>query len=202
MSGTRWLSISLGILIFILGVFSWTEHATHIDLQHNLSRWTHRDITIEHLSLGVFSSGVRRMVIPTENRTTFTNDIEVEAIEVEYTPLAFMEDVTILQRVQVDGLIIHWKGLLGTNIRQLIDNIKDSFPRTPRVKRAAKHSHSRVEIHEISLTNTTIIVHIGHNTEAILLPDLTLNDVNGTHSNVLKQIVEQLQHGIKERHNN
>ena len=201
MNGTRWLWIGIGALVLSLGVFSWTEHETHVDLQHNLSTWVHRDITIENLSLGVFGSGVRGLVIPAENRTTFTNDVEVGSIEVDYMPSVFIEDMTILNKVEVDGLIIHWEGLLGTNIRQIIDNIKGNFPRTRRVKRTAKNPNRTLEIKEMLLTNTTIVVHLRNNTEAIVLPDITLIDIHGSHSHVIKQIVKQIQLGIIERRN-
>ncbi len=199
MNGARWLWVCSIILIIILGIFSWIEHATHTDLQKNLSTWVHRDITIEQLSLGVFRSGVRGLVVPTENRTTFTNDVEVGSITVEYTPSVFMKDVSILKRVTIEHVTIHWKGLLGTNIRQIIDNIKGGIPRTRRIKQVPTHSNNRIEIEEVLLMNTTIIVHIGNNTESIQLPDITIHNVHGTHRNVIKQIVEQIQTGIKER---
>ena len=199
MNIVRWLWVCPIILILSLGIFSWTEHETHTDLQKNLSTWVHRDITIDHLSLGVFRSGIRGLVIPTKNTTTFTNDIEVGSIEVEYTPSVFIQDVSTLKRVTVDRLTIHWKGVLGTNIRQIIDNIKGALPRSRRIKQVPTDSNNRLEIEEVLLTNTTIIVHIGNNTESIQLPDITIRDVHGTHRNVIKQIVEQIQTGIKER---
>ena len=180
-------------------MFSWTEHATHTDLQNNLSAWVHRDITIEHLSLGVFNSGVRGLVLPTDNRTTFTNDVEIGSIEIEYTPSIFIKDVSRLKRFRVERLTIHWQGLLGTNIRQIIDNIKGSFPRTRRIRRTATQPNNTLEIEEVLLINTTIIVHIGNNTESIHLPDITIRNVNGTHRNIIKQIVEQIRTEIKER---
>ena len=70
------------------------------------------------------------------------------------------------------------------------------------MKRTAQNPNRTLEIKEMLLTNTTIVVHpLVGNTEAIVLPDITLIDIHGSHSHVIKQIVEQIQLGIKARRN-
>ena len=188
---TRKLWFGFIAILLSLGSFSWIEHRVHIVLEENLSTWVNRDITIDTVSLGLFESEIKGLVVPGENINTFTNDVEIGCIQTEYMPLTFVEDINTLTRVKVDNLTIHWQGL-GKNIYHMIGNIKDHVPKSRQLKKVESPSTPTLSINELLISNATIITHIGHNAEVIKLPDLTLNNINGTHQHILKEIVGQI----------
>ena len=193
----RWVWFSLVCVLISLSVLSWTEHNAHLDLQHNISTWVNRDVSIEALSLGIFQSEVKGLIVPTAGSNRFTNDVNIGRIQIKYTPSMFTSDLRTIDRLDIDRLTIHWEGLLGKNIQTIVGNIKGHMPKSRRLKGLAS-SPSTFEIREVLITNTTIFVHIGNNVESIQVPRIFLSNIEGTHQNVLKQIIEQVRIDMKE----
>lgn len=198
MNRTRVLWIGLVIISIVVGWLKWTERTTQVDLQQRLSSWTNRDTTIEYLSLGMFESEIMGVIVRTQNATSVINDVEIESITIGYDPTDFGGDDPTLERLNIDRLTIHWDGLLGRNIQQIIGEMTSTAPKARRSRRTISSSSSTLQIKVVQLTNTTIVVHIGNNTESIQLLDLELNNLDGTHHNILKQILEQIHSAMKE----
>ena len=192
--------LSYGLITLVLLLFAglfWMERQTQTDLQHRLSEWTSRPAKINSLSIGLFESEITDISIPTDGTSRFTNDIEVGSINIKYYPSDLTDDLTVLKSVAVNRLTIHWNGLLGKNIHELINQVRSSFPK--RRQRPKEPSDSSIQINKLTLYNTTIFVHIRGRTETLQFPILELHDVEGTHQRIIKQIVEQLQAGVAER---
>ena len=192
--------LRFSLIVLILSVVAgtyWMEHQTHTDLQHRLSLWTSRSAKINRLSLGLFESEITDISIPTERPSRFTNDIEVGSITVEYSPNELTSKFTTFDSVTVDRLTVHWNGLFGRNIKDLINSVRASFPK--RSEPLDKESDSSIQINRLTLHNTTVFVHIGRHTETLRLATLELHNVEGTHQRIVKQILEQLQAGVAER---
>lgn len=193
----RWIWFSLVSVLISLSMLSWSEHRAHLELQHNISTWVNRDISIESLSLGVFQSEIKGLIVPTANTTTFTNDIDIGRIQIEYTPSVFTNEVRTIDRMDIDRMTIHWNGLLGKNIQEVVGNITGHMPKSRR-RKGPSTSPSTFEIKEVLITNTTIFVHIGSNVESIQIPRILLSTIEGTHQNILKQIIEQIRTDMKQ----
>ena len=174
-----------------LSVLSWSKHSAHLDLQHELSTWVNRKVSVETLSLGVFQTKIEGLVVPTTNTTTFTNDVEIGSIQIEYTTFVPIDDVNSINRLSIDQMTIHWKGLLGKNIQEIVGSIKGHIPKSRRRKGQAT-SPNTFEINEVLITNTTVFIHIGNNVDSIVIPRILLRDIQGGHQSVLKKIIGQI----------
>ena len=153
--------LSYGLIILVLLLFAglfWMERQAQTDLQHRLSEWTSRSVRIDALSLGLFESEMTNIYIPTDDVSRFTNDIEVGSIKIEYSPTELTDNLTVLQSVAVNQLTIHWNGLLGRNIHELINQVRDSFPK--RRQHTKEQSDSTIQINNLTLYNTTAV--LGH----------------------------------------
>lgn len=182
-----------GIIVSVLafGVLKWTEHTARQTIEDRFSIWVNRNSTTENLSLGLFESTLFNIKIPAASNTGFTNDVEAAAITIAYNPLKASSELTTIKKLKIEGLVVNWSGLFGNNIQTLINDIKTTFPKRAR-KRNRKSEDAEVEIENIELTNTTVILHLGPSDTTIVLPSLTLKDVQGTHQSIVKQIVEQI----------
>lgn len=187
-----------GIVAIVLafGGLKWTEHTARQTIEDRFSSWVNRNSTTENLSLGLFESTLFNIKIPTASSTGFTNDVEAKAITIAYNPLEASSELTTIKKLEIEGLIVNWNGLFGNNIQTLINNIKTTFPKRAR-KRNRESEDAEVEIEHIELTNTTVIVHLGPSDTTIVLPSLTLKNVQGTHQSIVKQIVEQIRIGMR-----
>ena len=193
MMGKRLGYSVVSLLCCLLGVFLWIEAATKSDIQGRLSNWVDRPTSIHGISLGLYTSELRSIAIPSVENKNFSNDMEIDSLLIKYNPTDILDGrITLLL---IDGLTIHWQGLLGRNIQDLVSQVEESFPKSNR--RSTKKQPDSLNIEETRLTNITIVVHIGPAVESFRIPVIVINDASGTHQSILLQVFEQIKGSVQ-----
>ena len=181
--------------LLCIGVLRWTEYQTQQDLTNRFSLWLNRPATSHSLSLGLFEASIVDLKIPNMSNTEFGNDIEIRKLTIEYSPTEVTTGLNRIQKLKVNGLTVHWNGLFGGNIKQLVNGTKARVSK--RTSKTHPDDDSQLEIEHIEFVDTTVIIHLGTKDTVVTLPSLTLKDVQGTHQSIFRQIVEQIQIGLQ-----